>query len=294
MNIRYASAATFVSPMTIATSFAPPTSASSSVSIKFVSPYTTASVPTTFSFAIKPVIAAAASCHTPNPRGIRSTANGDAIDARIEVCSIPSSTTWNCQLKLCMICTTVLHTKIIVPAFTMYALPRESMESVARFRLGILYSGSSIIKKDLRYLYPVIFFTSNAPRKISRIPTRYMVGPTHEASAKNAPANNAITGSFAPQGMNGVSIAVALLSLSLRIVRQAIIPGIAHPVPITIGMTDFPESPTLLKIGSRTTVARAIYPQSSKRAIRKYITITSGRKPTTAPTPPMIPSTRRA
>ena len=216
------------------------------------------------------------------------------MDARIDVLSISSSTTWNLQLKLCIICTTVLHTKMMVPAFTMYALPRESIESVARFRLGILYSGSSMIKKDLRNLYPVILFTSKAPKKINTIPTRYMVDPTHDASAKNAPANNAITGSFAPHGINGVSIAVALLSLSLRMVRQAMIPGIAHPVPMTIGITDFPESPTLLKMGSRTTVARAIYPQSSKRAIRKYITITSGRNPTTAPTPPIIPSTRSA
>ena len=240
------------------------------------------------------MIAAAASCHTPNPSGIRSTAKGEAIEARIDVCSIPSSTTWNCQLKLCIICTAVLHTKMIVPAFTMYALPRESIERVARFKLGILYSGSSMIKNDLRNLYPVIFFTNNAPRKINTAPARYMVGPTHEASAKNAPANNAITGSFAPHGINGVSMAVALLSLSFRMVRHAMIPGIAHPVPITIGITDFPDKPTLLKIGSKTTVARAIYPQSSKRAIRKYITITRGRKPTTAPTPPMMPSTKSA
>ena len=143
-------------------------------------------------------------------------------------------------------------------------------------------------------MYPVIFFTNSAPRKISTMPTRYIVGPTHAASAKNAPANNAMTGSFAPHGIKGVSMAVALLSLSLRMVRHAMIPGMAHPVPITMGITDFPERPTLLKIGSKTTVARAIYPQSSKRAIRKYMTITSGRKPTTAPTPPMMPSMKSA
>ncbi len=135
-------------------------------------------------------------------------------------------------------------------------------------------------------------FTNKAPSKIRIIPTKYMSVPTHDASGKNAPTNNAITGNFAPHGMNGVSIAVALLSLSLRMVRHAITPGIAQPVPIIIGITDFPESPTLLRMGSRTTVALAIYPQSSKRAIRKYITITSGRKPTTAPTPPITPSTR--
>ena len=132
------------------------------------------------------------------------------------------------------------------------------METIALIRLGTLYSGSSMIKKDLRNFCPVILFTSSAPRRISRMPTRYMVGPTQVSSLKNAPANRAITGSFAPQGIKGVSMAVVLRSLSLRIVRDAITPGIAQPVPITMGMTDLPERPTLLKIGSSTTVARAM------------------------------------
>ena len=75
---------------------------------------------------------------------------------------------------------------------------------------------------------------------------------------------------------------------------QAIIAGMPQPVPIIMGMTDFPDKPTRLNMGSKTTVALDIYPQSSRRAIRKYITITSGRNPTTAPTPPIIPSTRSA
>ena len=77
-----------------------------------------------------------------------------------------------------------------------------------------------MIKKDFRYFWPVIRLTSNAPRRISRIPTRYMVADTHQASAKKAPANNAITGILAPQGMKGVSMAVVRRSLSFRIVRR--------------------------------------------------------------------------
>ena len=115
-----------------------------------------------------------------------------------------------------------------------------------------------MIKKDFLYFCPVILLTSNAPRSTNKIPTRYIVAETHHASAKNAPANKAITGIFAPHGIKGVSIAVVRRSLSLRIVRLAMTPGIAHPVPITIGITDLPESPTLLKIGSSTTVALAI------------------------------------
>ena len=77
-------------------------------------------------------------------------------------------------------------------------------------------------------------------------------------------------------------------------VRQAMIPGIPQPVLMMIGIIDFPERPTLLKIGSITTLTRAMYPQSSRIAIRKYITITSGKNPTTAPTPPTIPSASNA
>ena len=178
--------------------------------------------------------------------------------ARIEVLSSPSSTTCNFQSKDCIICTIVLHTRMIVPALIIYAFPRPSMEITALFRLGTLYSGNSMIKKDFLNLYPVMAFTNKAPSKIKRIPTKYIRVPTQGVSGKNAPTNNAITGSFAPQGIRGVSMAVALLSLSFRIVRHAMIPGMAHPVPITIGITDLPESPTLLKIGSKTTVALAM------------------------------------
>ena len=115
-----------------------------------------------------------------------------------------------------------------------------------------------MIKKDFLNFCPVILLTSSAPSRNSTIPSRYMVADTHQASAKNAPANSAITGILAPQGMKGVSMAVVLRSRSLRMVRQAMTPGMAHPVPITMGITDLPERPTLLKMGSSTTVARAM------------------------------------
>ena len=143
-------------------------------------------------------------------------------------------------------------------------------------------------------MYPAILLTSRAPRKISTIPDRYIVALTQPALSKNAPANKAMTGIFAPHGINGASIAVALRSRSFRMVRLAIMPGTAQPIVITNGITDLPERPTFLKIGSSTTATRDIYPQSSKIAIRKYITITSGRNPTTAITPPITPSTNSA
>ena len=57
----------------------------------------------------------------------------------------------------------------------------------------------------------------------------------------------------------GVLGAGALLQTSVSVqASYAMMPGIAHPVPMTIGITDFPERPTLLKIGSSTTVALAM------------------------------------
>ena len=46
-------------------------------------------------------------------------AKGEAMEARMEVFSMPSSTSWKLQLKLCMICTRVLHSRMMVPALTM-------------------------------------------------------------------------------------------------------------------------------------------------------------------------------
>ena len=105
---------------------------------------------------------------------------------------------------------------------------------------------------------PVILFIRSAQRNISRIPEKYISALTHPALSKNTPAKSAMIGIFAPHGMNGASIAVARRSRSFRIVRLAIIPGTAQPMVITNGITDLPERPTLLKIGSSTTAARDI------------------------------------
>ena len=51
-------------------------------------------------------------------------------------------------------------------------------------------------------------------------------------------------------------MAVARRSRSLRMVRLAMMPGTAQPVVMTKGMTDLPDRPTFLKMGSSTTAAR--------------------------------------
>ena len=82
-------AAIFVRPITAATSFAPPISCNSSVSIKLVIEKQTAKVPTTFSFAIKPVTAAAANCQERTPTTGKSiNAKGFATVAKIETSAV--------------------------------------------------------------------------------------------------------------------------------------------------------------------------------------------------------------
>ena len=103
-----------------------------------------------------------------------------------------------------------------------------------------------------------MYLISRAPRKMSKSPKKYDSVLTQPAPLKNAPAKRAITGIFAPQGMNVASIEVVLLSLSSLIVRQAMMAGMPQPVPMTTGMTDLPERPTLLKIGSMTALTRAM------------------------------------
>ena len=72
------------------------------------------------------------------------------MEARMELSAV--SATWKLQLKVCMICTAVLHSRMMVAAFTMYAQPRAHMALKAKSREGTLYSGSSMMKKDLRFL----------------------------------------------------------------------------------------------------------------------------------------------
>ena len=63
--------------------------------------------------------------------------------ASMEVSSMPSSTNWNCQLKVCMICTTALHTKDDGCGLDYVCLsPVPSMEIASPVpRLGALSSG---------------------------------------------------------------------------------------------------------------------------------------------------------
>ena len=73
-----------------------------------------------------------------------------------------------------------------------------------------------------------------------------------------APAIIPIKGTLAPQGINVVVIMVIRLSRSFSMVREAMIPGMPQPVPISMGMKDLPERPNLRKSLSRMNAIRAI------------------------------------
>ena len=52
----------------------------------------------------------------------------------------------------------------------MYDLPRAIIEDTALFKLGSLYSGSSMIKKEVLYFIPEILFTNNACHNLKNYP----------------------------------------------------------------------------------------------------------------------------
>ena len=93
---------------------------------------------------------------------------------------------------------------------------------------------------------------------IAAIPIKYALVATQAEPPNIAPAIIAINGTFAPQGMNVVVIIVILRSRSFSMVREAIIPGIPQPVPISIGINDLPERPNLRNMRSSTKAIRAI------------------------------------
>ena len=179
---------------------------------------------------------------------------------------------------------------MIVPAFLIKDQPRSHILRRTAPTVGIWYAGSSITNGAGSPANILVFFNIMPEQMIAAIPISQAPHETRPELSKNAPAINAIIGSFAPQGINVVVIIVILRSLSFSIVREAIMPGTPHPVPIIIGIKDLPESPNLRKIRSIINATLAIYPQDSRNASRMKSTSICGTNPRTAPTPATIPS----
>ena len=85
-----------------------------------------------------------------------------------------------------------------------------------------------------------VFFSMMPEITIAAMPTKYAEGATHQAPPNNALEIRAMIGSFAPQGIKVVVMMVIRRSRSFSMVRDAIMPGTPHPVPISMGIKDFP------------------------------------------------------
>ena len=182
---------------------------------------------------------------------------------------------------------------MIVPAFLINDQPRSHVLLSTFPTVGIWYAGSSITNGAGSPANIFVFFKIIPEQMIAAIPTKYALGATQGASSNNAPAIRAIIGSFAPHGINVVVMIVILRSRSFSIVLDAITPGTPHPVPINIGMKDFPDNPNLRNTRSMINAIRAMYPHPSKNARSKNNTSICGTKPKTAPTPLITPSTSK-
>ena len=111
-----------------------------------------------------------------------------------------------------------------------------------------------------------VFFSIMPEITTEATPRKYAEVATQPLPPKRAPAMRPTKGIFAPQGINEVVIIVIRLSRSFSMVLEAIIPGTPQPLPISIGINDFPESPNLRKIRSIINATLAIYPHASRNA----------------------------
>jgi hypothetical protein len=103
-----------------------------------------------------------------------------------------------------------------------------------------------------------VFFRMMPEMTIAAMPRKYAEVATHEEPWNSAVVISAMIGSLAPQGINVVVMIVIRRSRSFSIVLEAMTPGIPQPVPIRIGIKDFPDRPNRRKILSRTKAIRAI------------------------------------
>ena len=109
-----------------------------------------------------------------------------------------------------------------------------------------MYSGNSEIYV-LEVFLNINFFINIALSIITIIAKKYNEAEINpEFSSKKYPANNAIIGSFALHGINGVNIVVIFLSSSFSTILVPIIPGTEHPEPTINGIKLLPLNPILL------------------------------------------------
>ena len=149
-------------------------------------------------------------------------------------------------------------TKMIVPAFLMNDHARSHMLRNTAPMVGRWYAGSSITNGAGSPAKKRVFFRITPEQRMAIMPRKYALGATHHSPPNTAPANKAIIGSFAPQGMNVVVITVMRRSFWFSMVREDMMPGTPQPVPIRIGTNDLPERPKRRNTRSRINAIRAM------------------------------------
>ena len=136
-------------------------------------PYRIPKVPTTFSFATRPVIAATAAFQSPHPRGAKIQAKDLPIAERIP--SLKSSTMpkWpSTKPKLEANHTTMVESRITVPAFLMKDQPLSHMLRSTLLTVGQWYAGSSITKGAGSPANIFVFFKIIPEQMIAAIPIK--------------------------------------------------------------------------------------------------------------------------
>ena len=90
--------------------------------------------------------------------------------------------------------------------------------------------------------------------------------------------------------INGTTIMVIRREVRHSMVRHAKTAGTLQPKPMTIGMNDLPCTPMRCITLSMINAARAKYPESSKKEMKRYRIMMLGKKTSTLPTPLITPS----
>ena len=146
--------------------------------------------------------------------------------------------------------------KMMVPAFLINDQPRSHMLRSKSTKRGRRYSGSSMTNGVSSPWKGLVFLSMMPETMIEAMPTKYAKVAIMPLPSKNAPANKAMMGSLAEQGMKVVVMIVMRRALSDSMVRVDITAGMPQPVPMSMGMKVLPDRPKRRKMRSKIKATR--------------------------------------